>query len=541
MTTLYTIVKEQFPEFVRSDYPAFVEFVQAYYKWLEIQSAGKIEDVVDIDTPSYVVAIQDYQSAIVLSDYAQAIIVGQTSGARAIVKSTVSGSPHNLYVQYITVDVGFTAGEIITIEGTSIQSRVVDVTTTASVFVTYFKQQLDVYGLFDNASPYNTRYLKNIKEIYAAKGSEQALVFMLQAVHGVVDATILYPSENILRASDGKWSQLRHFTVRRFQGPAPATPPAEVYVQTGTTSIRVVVDHCEFLTDTDVRIYFNQSLILEVGQVVYITNGTTIECAARIVDNVNGVEVTNGGLGWQLGQLITFTGTVKDTIARVSDTDIATGQIKHIQILEYGWLHTENQSITIRPSPTSDAETEATLTLVGGVIANMPGRWADAAGQISNQEIRLQDNKYYQQFSYDIQSTTNPAVYTNLAQTIHPAGMALFSTYVLERTIAITPSIVTTYPYKTVGLFDIVVVDDAASFSLVFEKPLQSTALAIDGNITFSVDKYLIEDTVSVVSEDTFSSVETGITYDSEEYFEVPVLVTDRYGALETVITLSQA
>lgn len=540
MTTLYSIVKDQFPEFVRSDYPAFVEFVQAYYKWLEIQSAGKIEDIVDIDTPSYVVAIQNYQSAIVLSDYAQAIIVGQTSGARAIVKSTVSGSPHNLYVQYITTDVGFAAGEILTIEGTSIQSRVVSVNTVASTFVTYFKQQLDVYGLFDNADPYNIRYLKNIKEIYASKGSEQALVFMLQTVHGIMDTTIRYPSENILRASDGKWSQLQHLTVRRFQGPAPATPPTQVFVQVGNTSTRVVVERCEFLNATDVRIYFNQPLIVEVGQVVYIPDGNTIECAARIIENVTNVEIVAGGEKWQLGQLLVFPGSVKDTIARVSDTDAATGRIKHIQILEYGWSHTVDQTITARPSNISGVETEATLTLKTGVIAKMPGRWADASGQISNQEIRLEDNKYYQQFSYDIESTTNPAVYTNLAQTIHPAGMALFSTYILERTIAITPVIVTTYPYKTVGLFDIVLAQDSDIEFVFIKNDLESIAYAVD-QISLRPAKYLPEDTVSVVSEDTATSVVTGVTYDSEEYFEVPVLVTDRYGALETVLTLSQA
>lgn len=171
----------------------------------------------------------------------------------------------------------------------------------------------------------------------------------------------------------------------------------------------------------------------------------------------------------------------------------------------------------------------------------MPGRWADASGQISNQEIRLEDNKYYQQFSYDIESTTNPTVYNGLARTVHPAGLALFSTYILERTIAITPVVVTTYPYKTVGVFDIVVVDDSVMPFIFTKNSLQSTAYAED-DISKTLAKYLPEeDTVSVVSEDTASSVVTGVTYDSEEYFEVPVLVTDRYGALETVLTLSQA
>lgn len=540
MTTLYSIVKEQFPEFVRSDYPAFVEFVQAYYKWLEIQSAGKIEDVVDVDTVTYVVTIQNYLTTINLADYQQAIVVGRTSGARAIVKSTIAGSPHNLYVQYLTTDVKFSAGEVLYIEGTAIECRVVSVFDTASTFVKYFKQQLDVYGLFDETSSYNTRYLKNIKEIYSAKGSEQALVFMLQTVHNVTDASIRYPNENILRASDGKWSQLKHITVDRFQGPRPETPPTEVFAQVGTTNVRIAVDHCEILSDTLVRIYFNQSIILSVGQILFIPTGSAIECAARVVENVVDVEVVDGGTQWQLGQILTFEGSVKDTIARVSDTDATTGRIKHIQILEFGWLHDEGQTITARPTQFSDSSTEATLKLKTGVQGKLPGRWADASGQISNQEIRVQDDKYYQQFSYDIESTSNPAEYTNLAKTIHPAGMALFTTYILERTIAVTPVLFATYPYKTVGVFDIVTVEDSRIQFIFTKNDLTSIALAQD-QISLHPAKYLPEDTVSVVSEDTASDVVTGVTYDSEDYFEVPVLVTDRYGALETVITLKQA
>ena len=46
---LHLIVSEQLPEFVRADFPTFVEFVKTYYRWLSTQSVGNIETVVDID------------------------------------------------------------------------------------------------------------------------------------------------------------------------------------------------------------------------------------------------------------------------------------------------------------------------------------------------------------------------------------------------------------------------------------------------------------------------------------------------------------
>lgn len=46
----YLSVTRQVPEFVRAEYPAFIEFLQAYYKWLEEEySIGKVGNIVDLD------------------------------------------------------------------------------------------------------------------------------------------------------------------------------------------------------------------------------------------------------------------------------------------------------------------------------------------------------------------------------------------------------------------------------------------------------------------------------------------------------------
>lgn len=48
--SLHLLVAQQVPDFVRADYPVFVEFLEAYYKWYEeVYSLGKLEDLVDID------------------------------------------------------------------------------------------------------------------------------------------------------------------------------------------------------------------------------------------------------------------------------------------------------------------------------------------------------------------------------------------------------------------------------------------------------------------------------------------------------------
>lgn len=47
----YLSIVQQVPEFVRSEYPAFVEFLKAYYQWLEEEyNIGRLEELVDIDS-----------------------------------------------------------------------------------------------------------------------------------------------------------------------------------------------------------------------------------------------------------------------------------------------------------------------------------------------------------------------------------------------------------------------------------------------------------------------------------------------------------
>lgn len=50
---LQSLVSRQLPEFVREDFPAFIEFLKAYYEYLETVDARNIEDLRDIDKTIY--------------------------------------------------------------------------------------------------------------------------------------------------------------------------------------------------------------------------------------------------------------------------------------------------------------------------------------------------------------------------------------------------------------------------------------------------------------------------------------------------------
>lgn len=529
MNKLHLIVRDQFPEFVREDYPVFVEFIKAYYRWIDSESVGKIEDVIDLDK-------------------------------------------------------------------------------TPEQFVQYFRYELDTHGLFNSAVPFNKLYLQKIKEIYSAKGSEQALVNILRIVYQA-DAQIKYPSENILRASDGKWEQDNFITLERVFGTLPSNI-TDFYVNYQYSTTRVPVKKFINVSPTKVRLYYalRDSIALTDGQLVSINNSNgTLAYTGRIVKSPSYLSVVSGGANWQLGQVIVVPGSINNTIARVTEVD-SNGAVLKVEILEHGYVHNENQLVTISSYPNkplastynitselisinpvayqhtldiydyTDGADEQTVGIMSGVAYNsyflenyvdptyvgeivfdvsstavapeptpetditleqwlasratfkyifepvtkLKGGWKDESGQISNQTIRLQDNYYYQQYSYDIETTTGNTNYLDLANAVHPAGMKMFTTFNIIENLEVIPLAETTFPFIRTDLLDVSTINDER-IKRVTKIRDDETALAdvIDSK---RVDKYL-EDSVTASSDDT-SSFSTS-TYDSEMYFAEGYVVTE--------------
>jgi hypothetical protein len=84
----------------------------------------------------------------------------------------------------------------------------------------------------------------------------------------------------------------------------------------------------------------------------------------------------------------------------------------------------------------------ATLSYQYGDVVTLRGYYLNEQGQISNQSIKLQDNYFYQAFSYLIETSQDISQYETLLNITHPAGSKQFSdlTKTGELGIEITPS-----------------------------------------------------------------------------------------------------
>lgn len=447
---LAVIVDRQIPEHIRTHYPKFVEFVRAYYSFLSETQLIDIESVHSIDS----------------------------------------------------ID--------------SNNSKFID-----SILYDKFKQEYAKnFPLF--AAEDKKMLMKHLRDFYLARGSEQSFVFLFRALFNS-NLRIEYPSRDILRPSDGRWSQERFITITRVgttQFPEIITEFEFLYYG---ASKGIPVTRSTLINSNTLRLYFDyqDKITLTEGLLVSFPDH---EAKGTITRSLQKIIIEEGGSDWQLGQIIYFPSSSSSgtsTIAQVTNVG-QNGSITEISIVEYGYPHVDNTVIILEPYPsfysvpyrynislsgstythtidifdqtnrTSDSvsgeissnsgtsfpsmyyseeyssqyyaksevartetqtapasiidyrynSTKAKLRLSFGIICKTQGKWATNDSQLSNENVRLQDDFYYQQFSYVLESDTNPSRYVDLIGSLHLAGTIQFRKFLVKQTNEVKPETV---------------------------------------------------------------------------------------------------
>lgn len=533
MASVYDIVSGQFPEFVRANHSKFVEFIETYYRWVDQQSIGSIGNVVDLDT-------------------------------------------------------------------------------TSTEFVQYFRSQLDKFGLLASATPFDKKYLKQIKQVYTAKGSEEALLFLLRLAFSDGDITINYPGDNVLRASDGRWYQQSFITVTREYGTLATSEVQgltqfEIVTADSRQPIRiaqaVVVNEAQGQV-IGLRLFFQRipGVVVTPNLPIEIVRNNVVTFRGRVTLSPASIAISNPGADWIVGQVIEFPGTTIPTLLRVTKIT-STGGIAGIEVVQHGYNHSNPQTLVVspyktRPLGTSFELTEqsipggkaytltlddylegiseslvgtvsgpatgyfaedyasdtaysgldvisakytpvtssnqsgfqstvtledwlssrATLVLTYATLVNTKGKWLNGRGQLSNQSIRLQDNDYYQQFSYEISGSVNPQRYDTIASAIHPAGTKRFDLHKLTTVADSLPEVLISFPFKTLTFLDATAIQEQPAVKQVTKALTTDQTSVTDTTFGKTFTKYLTTDSTSI-DDDAIASSSSSGPYTSETYF----------------------
>ncbi len=223
------LIDGQLPDFIQSDHPVFSRFLKHYYQYLE---AGELKLTVTIDklllnleTDSYVLDVDE--NKIVLEDgtgTSGKFVVGDTiTGATSKATATVlvDNLDNDTPRLFITSQQKFVIDETVTgaISGTgTVVSYRANPIQTIQQLLDYADIDNTLYDFLDNfrdefmnAIPLTLtdgaskrRLLKNIRELYRAKGTSEGHNTFMRLLLGE-DPEILYPNKYMMRASDGNW------------------------------------------------------------------------------------------------------------------------------------------------------------------------------------------------------------------------------------------------------------------------------------------------------------------------------------------------
>ena len=386
-------IQNQLPEFIQADHPQFAVFLKHYFQFMEsaqLKLGGSNDYVIqETNSVNYIVD-ETNEERVVLEEsvgkfQAGETIRGQTSGHTAVILVDDYDSDK---VLYISSQQKFEQGE-----------SVVGLTSSAKAPVVSYKanpiqniQQLLAYADTDNtiysfldkfkhalmesipeslASGISKRNLiKNIRDLYEAKGTEEGHKLFFRILFDE-ESSLIYPRENVLRVSNGQWSD--DYLMRVTEIGTSDYSQVVGRVITGQTSqaSAVVQSVIKYKEGAQLVAELNLDRTTITGTFVI---GETINAVSNELDQliraeisgiVNRVNITESGEYYKVGDKAHFE-LLGSIGVQGSVNSIGAGSIDEVHIENGGSGYTVDDVVTFDNSNTNGGAAAAKISVVGG-------------------------------------------------------------------------------------------------------------------------------------------------------------------------------
>jgi len=406
------LINSQAPEFVVEQHPKFLEFVKTYFTFmesaeldvtsvqttdgiqLETETAQNNELILDGSRIDSDRTQLDAGDKILLESSAFGkftrgeTITGQTSGAT----TTVLAEDLSNGRLFISAQDKFIIGE--TVLGSSSNASAVvnnyrpnpvtniqellnfrDPDKVISNFLTKFRNEfLNSLPENLNSSVNKRNLIKNVKSLYRAKGTNRGHELFFKLLFNE-DSETIYPRENILRPSDGKWDT--QLIMRAIQSSAQKltgqTADLIGRTITGETSGATAVVENEFRfqigTNLVTEFILNEDTILGTFQAGEVVRGTANDDAdvfikATITGIPNTTSITNDGSLYSEGETVSVTGGGTSAIVNVDA--IGRGSLTNFYVDGGGSGYEIGDDIVFNNTDTGGGSAEAKVSVVNG-------------------------------------------------------------------------------------------------------------------------------------------------------------------------------
>src|SRR6056300_1510681 len=416
-------IQTQLPEFVQTDHPLFTLFLKYYYEFLEagelVLSGSNNYLVEETITKNYI--LEESGEKVVLEDSVGKFTVGET------ITGATSGFTARILVDdfdtnkrlFITSQQKFIVGETITGSTSGATSTVVsyrgnpvqniqqlldyaDVDNTVYAFLDKFKDSFmeSLPNTFADGLS-KRKLIKNIKEMYSAKGTENGHKLFFRILFNE-EPTIIYPRDNMLRVSNGQWSSDK---VLRITGSGTSDFANAVgqLVTGGTSGATAIIGSVikfregsslvqELNLDSD-----SVSGVFVSGENVTATDTSLdLQISGVVKSIVTGANITTGGAYYEVADPVYISGAGGSSAsARVES--IGSGSIDEIMIENGGSGYSVGDQLTFDISNTEGKDVVAKVSVVGGSFLLEQLTSPDQIITEDNESIITEDSQYIRQ------------------------------------------------------------------------------------------------------------------------------------------------
>ena len=393
-----THIDAQLPEFIQADHPLFSQFVKAYYQFLESAEItfSETNNYVRQETQSVNFLLDENEDQIVLEDSETKftvgeVITGQTSGATATILVDDVDDNKRLFVtsqnqfilgENVSGGTSNSSGTIQTYRPNPVSSiqQLLNFTNVDSTIFKFLDNFRDAFleGIVDNvADGVNKRKLiKNIRDLYIAKGTKKGheLFFRLLLNEKPV---IQYPTDSMLRVSDGLWSVRDIMRVKPGNGSATELIGQTITGQTSFATA-IVVSSVSFREATRdvVELELDPTTVtgtFQENEFVFGTSTVTDQTVSfQPYSIITGSSVSNGGAYYTADQTVNLSTTGSAT-ARAKVQTVSRGVVDEIVIDDAGQNYKVGDRLTLDNSNTDGVGADAAVSVVGGGITPESG------------------------------------------------------------------------------------------------------------------------------------------------------------------------
>ena len=395
ITKISPLIDGQVPDFIQSDHSKFVQFLKQYYQFLE--AAELIVDSVINN-----IILENTDTQYLLNEDGNKLVTesGDGTTGKFVVGETITGGTSNATAEVLVDDLENTRLFISSQQKFEIGETITGGTSAATASIISYRANpvATIQKLLDYTNPDNTvsvmldemfnhfmqsipnslasglskrNLIKNIKDLYAAKGTSEGHRLFLRMLFGE-EADIFYPTKRMLRLSDGNWNKK---TVIRCEN-QPGSDGSEVIGQilTGQTSGTTcfVIDASVFTQGSDSITEFQilQSSIkgtFTEGEILKADSVTSkVEMKFTIQKIITGSTINKAGILHSSGDSITLDSSIGNNEAIIQADQVSLGSVDDVIIDDAGSNYRIGDVLTFTTSELSTQTAAGFVSVIGG-------------------------------------------------------------------------------------------------------------------------------------------------------------------------------